>query len=129
MSLKQKLFSNIVLRSIFANFGNRSAYSGAPGAFEPYFQYKIGAYQSDQYLYFPKEPFAVLYKNEIFNKLHEYTGYDVIRYLEFHFSAYPDRTDFLSFLNYEILERLKKQPAGCGVAVCSRFGSPRKEKN
>ena len=94
MSLKQKLFSNIVLRSMFANFGNRSAYSKVPGAFEPYFQYKIGAYQSDQYLYFPKEPFAVLYKNEIFNKLHEYTGYDVIRYLEFHFSAYPDRTDF-----------------------------------
>jgi hypothetical protein len=44
----------------------------------PYFQYKIGPYQPDQYLYFPKEPFALRYKNEIFNKLHEYTGYDII---------------------------------------------------
>lgn len=41
-------------------------------------------------MYFPKEPSAILYKNEIFNKLSEYTGYDIIRYLEFHYAAYED---------------------------------------
>jgi len=110
MSLKQKLFSNMILRNMLASFGNRSAYSKNPGSFVPYFQYKIGPYQSDQYLYFPKEPYPLRYKNEIFNKLHEYTGYDIIRYLEFHFDAYPDSADFLRFLKYEILERLKVQP-------------------
>lgn len=64
MNLKQKLFSNMILRNMLASV--------------PYFQYKIGPYQPDQYLYFPKEPFALRYKNEIFNKLHEYTGYDII---------------------------------------------------
>jgi hypothetical protein len=95
---------------MLASFGNRSAYSKAPGSFVPYFQYKIGPYQPDQYLYFPKEPFALRYKNEIFNKLHEYTGYDIIRYLEFHYAVYPDQLDFLRFLNYEIFERLKQLP-------------------
>jgi len=95
---------------MLASFGNRSAYSKDPGSFVAYFQYKIGPYQSDQYLYFPKEPYALRYKNEIFNKLHEYTGYDIIRYLEFHYDAYPDTGDFLRFLRYEIAERLRVQP-------------------
>ena len=109
MNLKQKLFSNMFLRNMLASFGNRSAYSKDPGSFVPYFQYKIGPYQSDQYLYFPKEPYALRYKNEIFNKLHEYTGYDIIRYLEFHYDAYTDPGDFLRFLKYEIGERLRVQ--------------------
>lgn len=97
-------------RNVLASFGNRSAYSHTPGSFEPYFQYKIGPYQWDQYLYFPKEPFALRYKNEIFNKLEEYSGYDTITYLEFHYIAYQDKQDFLRFLHYELSERLKFRP-------------------
>jgi len=110
MNLKQKLFSNMFLRNMLASFGSRSAYTKDPGSFVRYFQYKIGSYQSDQYLYFPKEPYALRYKNEIFNKLHEYTGYDIIRYLEFHYDAYTDPGDFLRFLKYEIGERLRALP-------------------
>jgi hypothetical protein len=110
MGWKNHLFSNIFWRNVLGSFGERSGYSKESGGFIPYFQYKIGPYQSDQYLYFPKEPFPLLYKNEIFNKLQEYTGYDIIRYLEFHFAAYTDSHDFLRFLHYEISERLRRAP-------------------
>ncbi len=107
MGWKQNLFSNMFLRNMLADFGERSGYSKSPGNFIPYFQYKIGKYQSDYFLYFPTEPFALRYKNEIFNKLNEYTGYDIIKFLEFHYTAYPGKSDFLRFLHYEISERLK----------------------
>jgi len=107
MNLKEKLLSNMFFRNMLSDFGNRSGYSNKPGNFNPYFQYKIGQYQADLFLYFPTKPFALRYKNEIFNKLNEYTGYDIIKFLEFHFSAYPDKFDFLRFLHYEISERLK----------------------
>ncbi len=95
------------LRNMMADLFGRSAYSKTPGAFNPYFQYKIGAYQPDHYLYFPKEPYALRYQNEIFNKLYEYKGYDIRIYLDFHYSAYKDKHDFLRFLQYEIFDRLK----------------------
>ncbi len=117
----------MILRNILASFGNRSAYSKYAGSFIPYFQYKIGDYHSDQYLYFPKEPFALRYKNEIFNKLHEYTGYDIIRYLEFHYAVYPDQLDFLRFLNYEIFERLK-QPIDPGLLSAQAWVKEKKEE-
>jgi len=110
MNWRQKLYSNIFVRNVLASFGGRSGYSLEPGGFVPYFQYRIGPYQNDLFLYFPKEPFALRYKNEIFNKLNEYTGYDIIRYLEFHFSPYDDKEDFLAFLHYELSERLKYSP-------------------
>ena len=47
------------------------------------------------------------YKNEIFNKLKEYKGYDIIQYLEFHYQPYPDKNNFLRFLLYEASERIK----------------------
>jgi hypothetical protein len=110
MVLKQRLFSNMFLRNMLADFGNRSAYSRQPGKFIPYFQYKIGGYHPDHYLYFPSEPYTRRYHNEIFNKLCEYKGYDIITYLDFHYSAFPDKRDFLRFLQYEIADRLKKRP-------------------
>lgn len=57
MNWQQKLPSNIILRNILASFGERSGYSKEPGGFVPYFQYQIGSYKADLYLYFPKEPF------------------------------------------------------------------------
>lgn len=58
MNFRQKLFSNMFLRNMLASFGGRSAYTKDPGSFVRYFQYKIGPYQSDQYLYFPEDPYA-----------------------------------------------------------------------
>lgn len=111
MSWKDTLFSNMFIRNMLADFGGRSASASEDGIVIPYFQYKIGKYQPDHYLYFPKEPTARRYKNEIFNKLQEYEGYDLIRYLEFHFSAYEDKQQFLRFLHFEVAERLKRKPS------------------
>lgn len=44
---------------------------------------------------------------QIFNKMYEYSGYDIIRYLDFHFAAFADKSEFLHFLSYEVIERLK----------------------
>lgn len=98
-------------RNMLADFGSRTADSNK-GKFTPYFKYKIGKYQSDYYLYFPKEPFIVRYKNEVFNKLQEYTGYDIASYLDFHYTEYEDKVAFLKFLKYEASDRLKKNLAG-----------------
>jgi len=40
--------------------------------------------------------------------MYEYAGYDLIRYLEFHYEAYETKTDFTRFLRYEVSERLKQ---------------------
>jgi hypothetical protein len=75
--------------------------------FTAYFQYKTGAYQKDYLLYFPKDPFTRLYVNEIFNKLYEHDGYDIIKYLEFHYAAYENKPNFLRFLRSQISDRVK----------------------
>jgi hypothetical protein len=93
---------------MFTTFGNRSPYSANSKALTPYFQYKIGTYQSDYNLYFAKQPSLQIYKNEIFNKMYEYSGYDLIHYLEFHYEAYDNKADFIRFLHYEVSERLKR---------------------
>jgi hypothetical protein len=109
MTLKHKLFSNMFFRNMLSDFGERASDSKTAGDFVPYFQFKLGQYQADFFLYFPAEPFALRYKNEIFNKLNEYTGYDIIKFLEFHYSVYNDKSDFLKFLYYEISDRLKSK--------------------
>jgi hypothetical protein len=68
----------------------------------PYFQYKIGPYRSDHYLYFRREPSWLRYKWEAFSKINSLKGSDVPRFLEFHYSAYPDKEDFRRFIRYEI---------------------------
>lgn len=95
------------LRNVLADFGGRSAYSRTPGNFTPYFQYRIGDFQQDYYLYFPEEPFRAQYENEIFNKLTEYKGADISVYLDFHFQAFDDKKVFLHFVQYGLTERSK----------------------
>jgi hypothetical protein len=107
MSLKQRLFTNLFLRNMLADFGSRSAYSLSEKNFISYFEYKIGPYQPDQFFVLLKQPLAGQYKNEIFNKLREYTGYDIVQYLEFHYERYPDKSEFLRFLSYEVSQRIK----------------------
>jgi len=107
MGFRERLFSHIFFRSLLTVFGNRTRYAAKTKSFVAYFQYKIGPYQPDYYLYFSKPPILQVYKNEIFNKMHEYEGYELIRYLETHFAAYDDKADFIQFLRYETSERLK----------------------
>ncbi len=102
------LSSNMIFRNILADLGTRSAYSGEPGGFIAYFQYKIGPYQRDYYLYFPKEPYNVRYHNEVFNKLFEYAADDIFKYLDFHFDTFPEKNAFVLFLDRQLTERLKK---------------------
>jgi hypothetical protein len=106
MLLKQRLFSNMILRNMISDFGGRSRNDKAPGTFTHYFQYKIGSYRQDHYLYFQKEPYGIRYKNEFFNKLNEYTGSDISDYVNFHYSQYQDKRGFLIFIKNEIFDRL-----------------------
>ena len=107
MSLRNRLFKFVFFRSIFTSFGNRTPYSAKTKEFVAYFQYKIGPFQPDYCLYFARQPILQVYKKEIFNKMREYEGYDLIRYLESHYAAYEDKPDFIRFLRYEVTERLK----------------------
>lgn len=106
MNIRNWLFSRMLFRNMLTDFGYRLAYSKIPGDFTPYFAYKIGAYENGYYLRFPKEPTALPYKNEIFNKLHRYDNEAIGKYLNFHYDLYPDKRDFLLFLYYEISERI-----------------------
>jgi len=98
MSFRDKLQNFIFFRSLFTVTGQRSPYAAKTKDFPAYFQYKIGDFEKDYYLYFRKQPYLQLYKNEIFNKMYEYTGYDLIWYLEFHYEAFEDKADFIRFL-------------------------------
>ena len=109
MSFRDKLQNSIFFRSFFTVIGERSPYAAKTTDFNAYFQYKIGGFQKDYYLYFRKQPYLQLYKNEIFNKMYEYTCYDLIRYLEFHYEAFEDKTDFIRFFHYEVTERIRRK--------------------
>jgi len=104
MDLKQRLLSNMFSRNVLTDLGLRSTIS-TPKNDKPFFQYRIGKYQQDYYLYFPKEPMEIQYKNEIFNKIRQYSGYEISRYLSFHFDAFEKKKEFLEFLKYEAEER------------------------
>jgi len=107
MGLREKMFSRIFYRSILTDFGQRTPLTFKAKKFVPYFQYKIGPYEAGYVLLFRKEPTLGVYKHEIFNKMYEYSGYDIIRYLEFHFAEFANKNEFLRFLSYEVSERLK----------------------
>lgn len=106
----KKIFSNMFLRNMLRDFGFDTSWPKKSGHFTPYFQYKIGQYQEDYYLYFPEEPYERQYKNEIFNKLPAYDKYKIFEYLEFHYQSHNDNRAFLQFLDCEISERLERKP-------------------
>lgn len=112
MSLRQRLFSNMILRNMISDWVGRSGNNKPPGTFAICFQYKIGPYKPDHYLYFQKEPSSIRYKNDIFNKLYEYSGADISDYLNFHYNLYQNKQDFLKFLKYEVYDRLNLKLSG-----------------
>jgi hypothetical protein len=67
MGLKERLYSKIFFRTLFRDFGGRTAYTKDNKTFVPYFQYYIGEYQSDYNLYFLSESLPGIYYNEVFN--------------------------------------------------------------
>lgn len=107
-----KLTNSLFLRLLFRAF-HLIPPESAGQPLTPYFQYRIGAYWKDHFLYFPKEPSWLRYKVEAFDKMIAMQGYDIPRFLDFHYAAYSDQEDFLRFLRYEIEGRLaamKKYP-------------------
>jgi hypothetical protein len=95
MDLKQRLLSNIFLRNVLTALSLRSSIP-TPKIGKPFFQYRIGKYRQNYYLYFPKEPLEVDYKNEIFNKIRQNAGHEISRYLSFHFDALESKKEFLT---------------------------------
>jgi len=93
-------------RMLFTVFGMRPV-DRKLATLIPYFQYEIGPYSTDYRLHFRRQPSWGLYKNEIFSKLHEFTGYDITRYLNFHYEPYADKTGFLQFMRFETDERIR----------------------
>ncbi|HLZ86179.1 MAG TPA: hypothetical protein VKQ52_03015 [Puia sp.] len=104
----KKLFNRVFFRAMFGDFGFRNPYRFRQYEYPAYFQYRIGPYETGHTLCFRRQPYLELYKNEIFAKMQEYSGYDVARYLEFHYAAFADKRRFLHFVWYEVTERLKR---------------------
>jgi hypothetical protein len=107
MKLRDRLFNSFFFRNMLATFGNRTPYFVKTRVFPAYFQYKIGNYKSDYLLYFKKPPTLQAYKNEVFNKMSEYSGVGLADYLDFHYQASEDKPMFTRFLQYEVSERMK----------------------
>jgi hypothetical protein len=109
MKFPQKWMNHWFLREMAGLTGFRNAYDlHGDEPFIPYFQYRVGDYQSDHYLYFKAPPRKWDYTWEIFQKMYEYEGYDLIRYIEFHYKAYEDKEDFLRWFRYETSRQLRR---------------------
>lgn len=67
--------------------------------FTPFFQYRIGRSQPDDYLYFKKAPDNIQYTDAIIKHVLECNSEDEIeRFLNFHYRLYGDKMEFLRFL-------------------------------
>jgi hypothetical protein len=104
--LKKYLMNKMFLRNVGLIFGEIDNYSSEPGHFTPYFQYEVGPYKDGFIMYFPKLPNATLYYNSIFLKLWAYNPQDAIKYIEAHYTYYPDKKDFLLFLKRQLQHRI-----------------------
>lgn len=108
MPLKEWLFTNMTIRNMLTDFGFRNEFSRSK-KFTEYFAFRLGKYQrGDFWLYFPEQPFWEQYRNEAFNKLRELDISSVPKYFDFHFGLFPDKSDFLLFINNELKDRLAK---------------------
>ncbi len=97
--------NNSFLRNVGLIAGEIDNYPNTRGYFTPYFQFEIGPYQDSFKLYFPKLPKPKLYYNYIFLKLWAYNPQDAIKYIEVHYDAYPDKKDFLLFMQRQLQHR------------------------
>lgn len=100
--LRNYVMNHSFLRNVGLIAGEIDNYSNSRGNFTPYFRYEIGPYQDNFTLYFRKLPKPKLYYNFIFLKLWAYTAQDAVKYIEEHYSIYPDKKDFLLFLKRQL---------------------------
>jgi hypothetical protein len=77
--------------------------------------YVVGPYQDDFMLYFPKLPNPKQYYNYIFLKLWAYNPQDAIKYIEYHYSDYPDKNDFLLFMKRQLQHRSARAKQGSNL--------------
>jgi hypothetical protein len=110
----RKWMSNPTSRTLLGIFGfRRPGFLHRDDPFVAYFQYKIGPDQCDYYLYFQSPPRKFGYRNEVFRKMREYNGHDLICFIEFHYKACEEKEGFISWIKYETLEQLNSlQPEG-----------------
>jgi hypothetical protein len=108
-----------ILRNAGLIMGEVNNYSNQPGLFTPYFRYEVAPYRDDFTIYFRKLPSAVLYYNSIFLKLWGYNPQDAIRYIEEHFTLYPDKKDFLLFLKRQLQYRMSLLKKGSKLSISS----------
>jgi hypothetical protein len=103
--LRKFIMNNNFLRNVGLISLDLDNYSNARGNFTPYFRYEVGPYQDNFTLYFPKLPNPKQYYNYIFLKLWAYNPQDAIKYIEYHYSDYPDKKDFLLFMKRQLQHR------------------------
>jgi hypothetical protein len=103
--LRKFIMNNNFLRNVGLVSLDLDNYPNTPGNFTPYFRYEIGPYQENFILYFRKLPDPKLYYNFIFLKLFAYNPQDAIKYIEDHYTAYPDKKDFLLFMKRQLQHR------------------------
>jgi hypothetical protein len=107
MRLIKKMYDPIFVRFLLALFGMNGPLRKHRRDFTPYFQFKIGSYTADYYLYFPRAPYYNVYMIELIRKFSEYYAYGLVQFLDFHYEQFPDKKEFLRFLRYEMTIRLK----------------------
>jgi hypothetical protein len=114
MNAFRKWMSNPTSRTLLGIFGfRRPGFLHRNDPYVAFFQYRIGPDQCDYYLYFESPPKKFGYRNEVFRKMREYNGHDLICFIEFHYKACEDKDGFISWIKYETLEQLNfLQPEG-----------------
>jgi hypothetical protein len=113
--LRKFIMNSNFLRNVGLISFDLDNYSNSPGNFTPYFQYVIGKYQDDFTLYFPKLPNPNQYYNYTFLKLCAYHPQDAIKYIEYHYTAYPDKKDFLLFMKRQLQHRSARAKPGSNL--------------
>ena len=107
MRLIKKMYDPIFVRFLLYIFGMNGPLRNHRRDFTPYFQFKIGSYAADYYLYFPRPPYYNVYMIELLRKFSEYYAYGLVQFLDFHYEQFPEKKEFLRFLRYEMTIRLK----------------------
>jgi hypothetical protein len=113
--LRKFIMNNNFLRNVGLISFDLDNYPDSRGDFTPYFQYEIAPYRDAFTLYFPKLPTPKQYYNYIFLKLFAYNPQDAIKYIEVHYDAYPDKKDFLLFLQRQLQYRSARAKKGSNI--------------
>lgn len=108
MANLKKWFNSTFLRSVLIQIGIRSDNTSKEYEFQPWFEYRISPAEKGYTLYFTKPPSKQRYNNEIFSRMAGYNGHDLVMFLDYHYTASSDKKEFVRFVRYETLERLKK---------------------